>query len=106
MRDGLVGIHVTLKPRQTSTTTLVISPVMLSDLLVQAGVEHAGFRAQMRLEHLHPVVLVEFLDRIVRRRIFQIAKDARLRRADFDARRLQSARDAVITQRALLRRLR
>src|SRR5208282_1650070 len=84
-----------------STTKLVTAPVMLPYLLVQTGVENAGFGAQMRLEHLHPVFFVKFLERIIRGQIFQIAKDARLRRTNLDAGRLQSARDAMITQGAL-----
>src|ERR1035437_1096562 len=87
---------------RTSTTTLVISTVILSDLLVQAGAENARFRAQMRFEHLHTIVFVKLLNRIVRNRVFQIAEDARLGRTNFNARRFYSAGDAVIAQRALL----
>src|ERR1039457_3457010 len=83
-----------------STTILVTSPVILSYLLVQPGVEDAGFGAQMRLEHLHPVFFIKFLERIVGMQIFQIAKYARLRRTNLDTGRLQSARDAMITKRA------
>src|SRR5208283_3250154 len=84
-----------------STTILVISPVILPYLLVQAGIEDTGFGAQMRLEHLHPVVFIKFLERIICQQIFQIAKYARLRRTNLDAGWLQSARDAMITQGAL-----
>src|SRR5208283_1163182 len=74
-------------------------------LLVQAGVENAGFGAQMRLEHLHPVFFVKFLERIIGVQIFQIAKNARLRRTNLHTRRLQSAGDAMITKRAFLGRV-
>src|ERR1039457_3436762 len=87
-----------------STTILVTSPVILPYLLVQAGVEDAGFGAQMRLEHLHPVFFVKFLERIIGMQIFQIAKYARLRRTNLDTGRLQSARDAMITKRPILGR--
>src|SRR5208282_541619 len=85
-----------------STTILVTSPVILPYLLIQAGVENAGFGAQMRLEHLHPIFFVKFLERIIRRQIFQIAKNARFRWTNLHTRRLQSAGDAMITKRAFL----
>src|ERR1017187_6322427 len=85
---------------------LVIASVILPYLLVQTGVENAGFGAQMRLEHLNAVFFVKFLERIIGLQIFQIAKNARLRRTNLDAGRLQSARDAMITKRAFFSGLR
>src|SRR5690242_18623360 len=73
---------------RVSTTILVTSPVISPDLLVEPGVEHAGFGAQMRLEHLHPILFIKFPERIVCRQIFQVAKNARFRRTDLDAGRL------------------
>src|SRR5450759_3794648 len=89
----------------TSTTRLVISLVILSDLLVQSGVKDSRFRSQVRFQDRNTILLVEFLNRIVRHQIQQIAEDARLRRTDFHARRFESARDAVVTKRAFLGRL-
>src|SRR5215472_6412007 len=77
---------------------------MLSDLLVDAGVEQARFRAQVRLEGLHAIVLVKLLDGIVWNRILQIAKHARLRRANFDTRGFQPTGNPMVAQRALLGR--
>src|SRR5208282_877718 len=88
-----------------STTMLVTASVISPYLLVQAGVKNAGFRAQMRLEHLDPVFFVKFLDRVIGMQIFQIAKNARFRRANLHTGRLQSAGDAMITKRAFLGRV-
>src|ERR1035438_3239187 len=85
---------------------MLVTSFMLSYLLVQARVKHTGFGAQMRLEHLHPVFFVKFLERIIGMQIFQIAKNARLRRTNLDTGRLQSARDAMITKRAFFSGLR
>src|SRR4030095_3919209 len=76
---------------------------MLSDLLVHTGVKQAWFSAQMRLQGLHFVLLDEGLDGVVLHRVFQITENPSLAGTDFHARRLQTARDAVITEAAFLR---
>ena len=60
--------------------------------------------AEMGFQGEHLVLLDERLDRIVCHGVFQVAKDARFCRADLHAGRFQSPRDAVIAQRAFLRR--
>src|ERR1039458_6905913 len=86
-------------------TTGVSKGSMLPDLLVDVRVENPRLGAQVRLEREHLVLADEFLDRVVLDRVLQVAEDARLGGADLDAGRPEAARDAVVAQRALLRRL-
>src|ERR1035437_2541050 len=85
---------------------LVISLVILPDLLIDPGVEHAWLSAQVRFEGFHEIVLVELLDRIIRLRVLQVSEYARLGRTHLNASRLEASRDAMVAERAFLRGLR
>src|SRR5581483_10261454 len=56
----------------------------------------------MWLEHLNAVVLVKLFDRVVRNRVFQVAKNAGLTWANLDTSRLEPAGNAMVAKRAFL----
>src|ERR1051325_3918756 len=88
-----------------SMTMLVTSSAISPHLLVEVGVKRARLRAQMRFQRVNLVLIDERLNGIVLHRMLEIAKKARLGGTDFHARRFQSARDAVVTERAFLGRM-
>src|ERR1019366_9418929 len=89
----------------TDSRAVVREGSMLPDLLVDVGVEHPRLGAQVRFEGEHLVLADEFLDRVVLDRVLQVAEATRMARAHLDAGRLEAARDAVVAERAFLRRL-
>src|SRR5580765_2492595 len=77
--------------------------VPLANGAVEAVVEQLRARGHLRLEHVHLVRAHELVNRILR--VLEVDEHPGARRTGFTTRRGQALRDAVVTQRALVRRV-